>query len=323
VSVASLVSLAAAQYGLVTVAQLRAAGLTGSAVSKRVRRGDLHRVFPRVYAYGHPALSREGLWLAAVFAGGAGAVLSHLSALALLLGIDRFPADVPDVLVPRHTHRRVEGVRFRRCARLDPRDVTTVRGIPVTTVARLLVDLTDLLTPHQLAYVIREAAYRKLLDLRAVHAAAARANGRRNLKVLAEALALYESGSAGTRSPHEDAFLALWPSTAPAPLVNVALAGFEVDFLWPEAMLVVEIDGGGHERPTARRKDGVEDRVLRGAGYTVLRFTDRQLARHSAGVIARVIGELERRGGDRSVRAGPSRHPPSRAVSARRRAPVS
>ena len=57
----------------------------------------------------------------------------------------------------------------------------------------------------------------------------------------------------------------------PEPLVNTQLAGFEVDFLWPEQMLVVEIDGGGHERPTAQRKDALEDRVLRGAGYTVLR----------------------------------------------------
>ena len=57
--------------------------------------------------------------------------------------------------------------------------------------------------------------------------------------------------------------------------MNTSLAGFEVDFLWPESMLVVEIDGGGHDRPPARRKDDLEDRVLRGAGYTVLRFTER------------------------------------------------
>ena len=169
-------------------------------------------------------------------------------------------------------------------------------GIPVTTVARMLVDLTDLLTPHQLAYVIKEAAYRKRLDLEATRRAMERANGRRNLHVLERAIELYQSGSAGTRSPHEDAFLALLPDELPEPLVNTQLAGFEVDFLWPESMLVVEIDGGGHGRPPARRKDALEDRVLRGAGYTVLRFSDTDLERRPAEVIARVaagVGDVK------------------------------
>jgi hypothetical protein len=261
--------------------------LTGSGVSKLVRRGVLHRVHPGVYAYGHPALSQEGLWLAAVYAGGGGAALGRLSSTALLLRIDRFGLGAPDVLVPRR-HRPVAGVNLHSCRRLDRRDVTTCRRIPVTTVARPLVDLTDVLTPHQLAFVIHEAAYRKRFNLEATRRATERANGRRNLHVLTRAIELYRSGSAGTRSPHEDAFLALLPAAIPEPLVNTQLAGFEVDFLWPEAMLAVEIDGGGHERPPARRKDALEDRVLRGAGYTVLRFTDVQLAREPASVVASV-----------------------------------
>jgi very-short-patch-repair endonuclease len=111
--------------------------------------------------------------------------------------------------------------------------------------------------------------------------------------VLARAIELYLSGSAGTKSPHEDAFLALLAPTAiPEPLVNTQLAGFEVDFLWPERMLVVEIDGGGHERPTARRKDALEDRVLRGAGYELLRFTDVQVHRQPEVVFATVTAAL-------------------------------
>jgi putative AbiEi antitoxin of type IV toxin-antitoxin system/uncharacterized protein DUF559 len=292
-----LVSLAASQYGVVTVRQLRAAGIPGSVVSKRVRRGELHRVHRGVYAVGHSALSREGRWLAAVYSGGAGAVLGRLCASALLLRIDRFPLGVPDVLVPSHSHRPVPGVRFHRCRSLDRRDVTIAYGIPVTTVARLLVDLTDELTPHQETFIIKEAAYRKRLDLRAVRQTMQRANGRHNLCVLERAIELYEHGSAGTRSPHEDAFLALVEPTLPEPLVNTKLAGFEVDFLWPEALLVVEIDGGGHARPPARRKDALEDRVLRGAGYSVLRFTDVQLAREPMVVLERVETALRTGGG--------------------------
>jgi hypothetical protein len=83
---------------------------------------------------------------------------------------------------------------------LDPRDVTVRDGIPVTTVPRTLVDLSDVLTAHQLANVIHEAAFRKLFDERAVRAAMTRANGRHNLHVLTKALELNAAGSAGTRS---------------------------------------------------------------------------------------------------------------------------
>lgn len=288
-----LVSLAASQYGVVTAAQLRAAGLSASTVRKWVLRGALHRLHHGVFAYGHPAVSQEGRWLAAVYAGGEGAALSRVPGAALVLDLRRFPVGIPEVVVPRR-HRPVAGVELHWCRRLDRRDVTTCRGIPVTTVARMLVDLTDVLTPHQLAFVINEAAYRKRFDLSATRRAIERANGRRNLKVLERAIELYLSGSAGTRSPHEDAFLALIESSVPEPLVNTQLAGFEVDFLWPESMLVVEMDGGGHDRPPAVRKDALEDRVLRGAGYTVARFTDKQLAREPAVVLARVRGLVHR-----------------------------
>jgi hypothetical protein len=273
------------------VADLRAAGLDGSAVSRRRARGNLHRVHPGVYAYGHATLSREGRWLAAVYAGGEGAALSHISTTVLILGVHRFPEPLPEVLVPRR-HRPVPGVVIRSCRCLDARDVTTCHGIPTTTIARMLVDLSDVLTPHQLVYVIKEAAYRKRFDLDATRRAMARANGRRNLHVLERALELYLHGSGGTKSPHEDAFLALLPATFAEPLVNTRLAGFEVDFLWPERLLVVEIDGGGHERPTARRKDALEDRVLRAAGYRVLRFTDADLERRPADVIAGLAAAL-------------------------------
>ena len=291
---APLAARAAAQYGVVTVADLRAAGLSSSAVSKRVKRGALHPVHHGVYAYAHPALSQEGRWLAAVFAGGAGAVLGHVCVAALILRIDRFPLGDPDVIVPRR-HRPVPGVRLHHCRRLDRRDVTACRGIPVTTVARMLVDLSDVLTAHQLVFVIKEAAYRKRLNLRAVRDAMGRANGRHNLGVLKRAIELYLNGSAGTKSPHEDAFLALLPPGIPEPLVNTQLAGFEVDFLWPEQMLVVEIDGGGHERPTAQRKDALEDRLLRGAGYTVLRAPDTDFVRRPLEVIARVCEGVQNR----------------------------
>ena len=80
---------------------------------------------------------------------------------------------------------------------LDPRDLTTHLRIPVTSVHRTLVDLSDLLTPHQLTSVIKEAAFRGRYVEPAVRDAMQRANGRHNLHVLERAIDLYNHGSAG------------------------------------------------------------------------------------------------------------------------------
>ena len=102
-----------------------------------------------------------------------------------------------------------------------PRDVTTHKSIPVTTIARMLVDLTDELTAHQLANVIHEATFRRRFSLTATNDAIARANGRHNLDVLHKALALNAAGSAGTKSRNEDRFLYLLQLAGiPEPRVN-------------------------------------------------------------------------------------------------------
>jgi hypothetical protein len=156
---------------------------------------------------------------------------------------------------------------------LDPRDVTVVREIPATTVARMLVDLGVPLTAHQLCWVINESAFRGRFDLAATRRAMARANGHRGIGTLKRALELYAAGSAGTKSRYEDAFLAL---AEPEPLVNIELLGFEVDFHWPEWRLVVEVDGR-HTRPKDLRNDPARDRVLQAEGWTVVRFTGAQV----------------------------------------------
>jgi hypothetical protein len=65
-----------------------------------------------------------------------------------------------------------------RARKLDPEDVTVKDGIPVTTVARTLIDLTDVLPSDRVLRAIREAEYLKLLDLPTLNAAVQRANGR-------------------------------------------------------------------------------------------------------------------------------------------------
>ena len=130
--------LATRAHGVVTRIELLAAGITPDEIRQRMRRGALIPVYRGVYRVGHRAPGLESDYMAAVRACGQGAVLGDRAAghlLYLLRG--RPPA--PAVIAP--TERRVKGVAIRRCRQMDPREVTIWRGIPVTTVARTLVDL--------------------------------------------------------------------------------------------------------------------------------------------------------------------------------------
>src|SRR5829696_875977 len=94
-----IAAIAARQHGVVSYGQLRAVGLSSATVSRSAERGHIHRLHQGVYAVGHEGLSREGRWMAAVLASGAGAVLSH-GAAAALWGLLR-PGEGPvDVSVP-------------------------------------------------------------------------------------------------------------------------------------------------------------------------------------------------------------------------------
>ena len=262
-----IAAIAGRQHGVITTAQLRAAGLTDAAVYKRVRTGRLHPLYRGVYAAGHKRLSREGQFMAAVLAAGDGAALSHLAA-AVHWNIWRRRLPGIDVVVPGNRRAR-KGFTVHRCASLDRRDVTKRNGIPVTTVPRTLVDLAVVLTAHQLANVIHEAAYHNRFDERATRRAMERAKGR-PLTTLQAALEAHAAGSAGTRSALEDEFLAQWQG--PPPLVNTKLHGIEVDFHWPDRNLVVEVDGPGHDRPRTRRDDAERDAALNRAGIAVVRL---------------------------------------------------
>ena len=92
-----------------------------------------------VYAVGHRVLRAEGHRLAAVLACGPGAVLSHRSAAAHwgLLGTDQ---ERVDVTAPATRHG-IPGIRLHRSRSLDARDTTSHEGIPITTIARTLLDL--------------------------------------------------------------------------------------------------------------------------------------------------------------------------------------
>jgi predicted transcriptional regulator of viral defense system len=192
---------------MVTRRQLSAIGITQSGVSRRVEAGRLERVHRGVYAVGHRQRTREARWIAAVMACSPGAFLSHLDAAALW-AIYESRGKTIHVTTTARSARRIPGVKAHRARALAPEDVTRQAGIPVTTVARTLVDLTDLLPTDRILRAMREAEYLKLLDLDSLIAAVQRATGRRRLGALSEAAQRHTPGQI-VRDELEHRFLEL------------------------------------------------------------------------------------------------------------------
>jgi predicted transcriptional regulator of viral defense system len=267
--------LAGRQWGVVSLAQLRAAGLSDDAVQRRVGAGRLHRLHHGVYAVGHTVLKREGRWLAAVLACGDGAVLSHRSAAAHW-GLLQSEATRTDITTPR-TRAGNAKIRLHRSRSLIARDTTTHQGIPITSVPRTLLDLAATANPDRLERALAQAEHLELYDHRAITELLARANGHRGQNALTAAIALEPKL---TKSEWEIRLLKLVRAAAlPEPLVNLPLDAPDYgeckpDFHWPSHRLIVETDGWRtHRTRAAFESDRAKDAALTAAGYRVVRFT--------------------------------------------------
>jgi hypothetical protein len=149
---ARIARIASSAWGIVTWKEMRAAAITPAQIKNRIAKGGLIREYPEVYRAGHCAPSAEATYMAAVKAGGEGAGLCDLPA-AYLWGLVRRRKAPPPVVVTKTT-RKIRGLRSRRSRH---RELTTFKGIPVTTVASTLVDLAAILEDDALARACHEA----------------------------------------------------------------------------------------------------------------------------------------------------------------------
>jgi very-short-patch-repair endonuclease len=267
----AIAAIAGRQHGVVTIAQLRAAGLSGAAVTRRIKAGRLHRIHRGVYAVGHPGLSREGQYMAAVLACGDGAVLSHGSAAALweLLRPEDEPVHVS--LPSPSGRRRRSGIVVHRTT-FAPSELTRRAEIPVTTPSRTILDLRRTHEP----YLVRRATRQAQL-----------ARYKLDPRIRADR----------TRSDLERDFHAfVRRHRLPPAEINVRLGRHTVDFLWRSRRLVVETDSYEyHQGSVAFEDDHSRDLALRRLGFTVFRYTGRQLEAEPESVADDVRGYLSRR----------------------------
>jgi predicted transcriptional regulator of viral defense system len=292
--------LAARQHGVVGRQQLEAAGLSPRMLRTRAGDGRLLVLHRGVYAVGHAQLRPEGRWLAAVLACGPGALLSHRSAAALH-GLR--PANASRIEVSTVWHRASSpGIRVHGRRRLAPEDGAVVRGVPVTTVERTLVDLAEVLRPEQLLQALGAAEEARSADVHAIERALARVRGRPGRGHAAMRAALDEMRARGgdrTRSDMEELFLALVARAGlPRPRTNVWFpapdgGGVEVDAVWRSERVAVELDSWRHHRGRdAFQRDRTKGNALTLEGWTVLRFTWADVRTRPAHVAATVTRAL-------------------------------
>jgi very-short-patch-repair endonuclease len=290
-----LADLAQRQHGVVSVSQLHALGCSKSSIEKAVAAGRLHRLDRGVYAVGHTQLDLHGQCFAAVFACGPGAVLSHHSA-AWLYGLARWSPEPFHVTGPVARRPRLP-VRIHRARRLEETDQALLEGIPVTSLARTLLDLAATVRFEWLEKMIERAEDLGLFDLRAVEDLLVRTVGHHGHGRLRKAIALYKSTSF-TRSSLEKRFLELCLKAGlPQPRTNYVEEGFELDCYWPEFRFAVELDlfeTHGTRAAFERDRKRQEDLLL--AGIAVTRVTGPRLEREPDEVVRRVARLLEQRG---------------------------
>lgn len=280
---------------MVTRDALYGIGLSRSDIAYRVRVGRLHRKYTGVFAVGRPDLRLEGRFLAAVLSCGPEALLCHRSGLRHW-GIKDGGTYRIDVMAPRSV-RPKPGIRLHRpLVPLDALDRDERDGVPVTSVARTLLDCADPRLRLDVGRLLHEANVQELFDGRALWNVLARcptAPGARRLE-----RALRDELPPFTRSGLERAFLALLDGAGlPLPRCNEYVWDgekvVEVDFVWRDAGVVVETDGSRyHSTRWRRRKDAEKTAKLRNAGWTVLRVWDAELEGTPDAVVAQLTATL-------------------------------
>jgi very-short-patch-repair endonuclease len=294
--------LAESQHGVVARRQLLDAGFSSAEIDRRIGRGRLHRLWRGVYAVGRPRLTLPGWWRAAVLACGRDALLSHDSAAALWGIRDVNTGNEEEQQRPGTIHVSVSatrsprraGIRVHRRTRLSGSERSVCQGIPVTTPARTLLDLSTLHSLEHIEAWVNQADKLGLIDPEALRLELGQRRGMDGAPLLRAVLD--HRTFQLTDSELERRFLrVVQRARLPAPLTQQRVNGFRVDFYWPVLRLIVETDGlRYHRTPAQQGKDRVRDQRHVAAGFTVLRFTHAQVAFEPSAVVATLRAVADR-----------------------------
>jgi hypothetical protein len=266
---AAIALIAGRQFGYITRVQLLDLGLDGNAIDYRLRTGRLIRVYAGVYAVGHVPATPVARAFAAVLACGDGAVLSHSTALCVW-GIHKRWLE-PFEVTARSSHRH-SGIRVHRSSALTTNDITKQLDLPVTSPAKMLLDTAPDLAGRRLTRAVNDLRHARYLHLSELHDVIERFPRAPGAKLL---VPFVLDPTNPTRSTFEDLFPPFCVRHGfPTPVMNEIVAGHEVDALFPEQRVVVELDSWEyHNDRHSFEHDRSKDADLIAAGHLPIRIT--------------------------------------------------
>lgn len=300
--------LASTQENVVGRRQLLALGIGVGAIEHRLACARLFRKARGVYAVGTPNLSPDGWRWVAVLAGGPGTVLSHRAAGAIH-GIRRW-SGVPEVTVPKQRRSR-RGLRLYK-GTLRPDEITTLRGIPVTTVARTLLDLASLLSYDDMESALRQAEYNGATPLPSLPQLMDRYPSRPGVPMLRRLLEAATIGDGVSKEALEEEFGSFSKRIGLPPSkrnwnIRTRERLVEGDYAWPALRINVELDGWqSHGRRSQFEADRKRDLEVMGANWLVIRITWRRLT-HDADNLARDVVDAFAQRSSSEAATAPSR----------------
>jgi very-short-patch-repair endonuclease len=277
------------QHGVISSAQLVAAGISPRWVQRRVDRGWLRRLHRGVYLAG-PLEAEHSLAMAATLAAGPGALISHYPAAVLWVLRPRCEGPMEITIVGRDRRNR-DGIRIHVVNSLHPQDASRRHGIPVTSAARTLLDLAATAPTRDVERAVNEAQIHHRVSTHSLNEQFSRYPRHRGTAALKLAM---RPEPKLTRSKAERLMLDLIrKARLPEPETNARVGTYEVDVLWREQKLVVEFDSYAfHSSRRSFERDRRKDRELNALGYTVLRFTWRELVHEHEAVVATLATAL-------------------------------
>jgi predicted transcriptional regulator of viral defense system len=290
-----LARVAAEQRGIVRRADAARAGVTDRDVDRLLEVGLLVGLHPGVYRHAAVAFDETARLLAAVWAAGRSAVASHRSG-AWLWELRDVPRWRPELTVPGRTRKAVSRATVHRTDRLEPMDVTAVDGVPVTTVARTLLDLGGVVDPRVVRQATQDAVIRGLVQPEDLVCVLERL-GRRGRRGTAALRSVVEEASLDARLEsrlEQELLEVLLRCQVPPPVPQFELRCLDgrrvrLDFAWPAERVAVEADGRRWHATTADfERDRARGNSITASGWSLYRFGWADVRERRAGTVASI-----------------------------------
>jgi hypothetical protein len=253
--------MVARQHGAFHVNQAAREGIDRSKLSRLVQAGDLRHGLPSIYLVSGSPQTRKQFLHQVVLWAGEGCALSHTTS-ADLLGLDVDADGIVHLTTTRNLRPPTRLIRVHRIIHTEARDVSTVRGLPVMTMPRTVIDLASLLEEEPLDIALDSAIRRGMWRGTFVDRFAEFSDSRRRgIGMLGRLIAERETEQGLPGSAFERRLLRLLRKQGlPMPVCQYVFetqsVHARIDFAYPELGIALEADG-------YRWHDGRSSRIAR------------------------------------------------------------